>query len=263
MVTEKRLATQLPISGLGEPLYFYRSIGSTNDRANELASEGATHGTLVVARAQTAGRGRGDREWFSKSGASLTFSVVLGPESSEVDPTSGLPVLGALAVVEALETLGIQSQIKWPNDVLIASRKVAGILVEASWMAEVLEYVVLGIGVNLKKSAIPKQPLDYPATCVDQHAQHRYQAEDLLVSILERLGKWNARLGSKEITMAWHRALAFQDEVIVLQGEGIRIEGTIKDLLPDGRLQVQTRDGEVFTAGTGELRLRPVDMPAS
>jgi BirA family biotin operon repressor/biotin-[acetyl-CoA-carboxylase] ligase len=180
-----------------------------------------------------------------------------------VDPTSGLPVVGALAVVEALELLGIQGQIKWPNDVLIADRKVAGILVEASWMAEVLEYVVLGIGVNLKKNAVPKQPLDYPATYVNQHTQKRYRAEDLMVSILDRLGVWIQRLGSKEITLAWHRALAFRDKSIVLQGEGIRIEGSIKDLLPDGRLQIQTANGEVFTAGTGELRLRPVDMPAS
>ena len=263
MVKEKRLANQLPVSGLGEPLYFYRSIGSTNDRAKELAHGGAPHGTVVVAREQTAGRGRGEREWFSKPGASLTFSVIFRLDSGDTDPTSGLPVLGALAVVEALDTLGIQSQIKWPNDVLIADRKVAGILVEASWMAEVLEYAVLGIGVNLKKGAIPTGPLDYPATFVDKYTQDRYRAEDLMGAILENLGKWYRQLGSKEITLAWQRALAFQGMDVILHGEGIRIEGTVKELLTDGRLQIRTADGEVFTAGTGELHLRPVDMPAS
>lgn len=263
MVSEKRLANQLPISGLGAPLHFYRSIESTNDCASELASEGAAHGTLIVTRDQTAGRGRGDRQWFSKPGASLTFSVVLRPEPSDVAPASGLPVAGALAVVEALEPLGIEGEIKWPNDVLIAGRKVAGVLVEASWSAEALEYAVLGIGVNLKKRAVPKQSLDYPATYVNRHVQKRYRPEDLMVSILERLGAWVQRLGSKEITLAWHHALAFRDQPIVLLGEGIQIVGTIKDLLPDGRLQVQAADGEVFTAGAGELSLRPVDMPAS
>ena len=106
MFTEHALRTRLPIGGLGLPLHFFESVGSTNDVALDLARSGAPHGALVVADAQTRGRGRGERRWVSPAGTSLAFSLLLRPRLGAVKGAWGLGVASALAVVEAIEMEG-------------------------------------------------------------------------------------------------------------------------------------------------------------
>lgn len=125
------------MSRLGTPHLHLRSVTSTNDRARSLATGGAPHGTLVTATHQTAGRGRQGRSWVAPAGRALLASVVLR------DPGDLLPLAAAIAVAR---TVGADALIKWPNDVLIEGRKVAGILVEARPQDG---WAVLGIGVNV------------------------------------------------------------------------------------------------------------------
>ena len=145
---------------IGERLHWLASTGSTNDVAAQLAELGAGEGTTVVAETQTAGRGRHGRTWFSPPGAGLYVSVVLRPagELANENPAALLTLASGVAVAEALRAVtGLPAEIKWPNDVLVGRRKLAGILAEASALGGVLQHVVLGIGVNLQTANGPPE----------------------------------------------------------------------------------------------------------
>jgi BirA family biotin operon repressor/biotin-[acetyl-CoA-carboxylase] ligase len=139
---------------------FFETIGSTNDVALALATAGAEEGTIVLADRQTAGRGRHGRSWFSPSGNGLYVSIVLRPGTASFDPnrTPGQLTLAAgVALAEAIETAtGLRADIKWPNDLLVGQRKLAGILAETSERAS----VILGYGINIGSKAYPPELVD-------------------------------------------------------------------------------------------------------
>jgi len=179
MLDVERLQSDLPSHGLGEPLHFFQSIGSTNDHAMSLARDGAPHGTLVVAEEQTEGKGRFGRKWFTPPNSALAFSLLLRPEGIPIEAMGDLTALGALAVAEAIEGLGIEGQIKWPNDVMLIGQKVAGVLVEGSWIGDQLEHAILGIGINVRPESVPpKEEIDIPATCIDTAVGGRVDRHD-------------------------------------------------------------------------------------
>src|SRR5689334_13301269 len=161
----KRILSKLP---LGDVKYF-DSIGSTNTEALDWATSGAPDLSLVIADEQTAGRGRLDRKWFTPKDTALAFSLILHPSIEEKPYLTRMVGLTALAVVDALQTRGLIAQVKWPNDVLLNGNKVAGILVESVWSGEEVECVVLGIGINVLKEAVPSaELLQFPATSLEE-----------------------------------------------------------------------------------------------
>ena len=154
--------------GFGAPLFFFPTIGSTNDLAARLAAGGAPEGTTVAAEAQSSGRGRLGRTWFSPQGAGLYVSIVIRPDAGGrgrqggAAAAPGLPAVVTLASGVALadairESTGLQVEIKWPNDIVCARRKLAGILAEASAQGADLEYVILGFGVNIRPVTYPPE----------------------------------------------------------------------------------------------------------
>ncbi len=146
---------------IGSPVRYFPSIGSTNDAAAALVFEGHVEGAVVIAETQTAGRGRRGHVWFSPRGAGLYVSVVLAPRLSQVEPdraTALLTLTAGLALAEAVERVtGLAPSLKWPNDLMVGRRKLAGILAEGvSPMATPsLQSVVLGYGVNVSDAAYP------------------------------------------------------------------------------------------------------------
>ena len=163
------LAAALSESGsrrgrLGEAVVYFSEISSTNDRASVLAERGAAEGTIVMAAAQTAGRGRLGRQWYSPPGAGLYFSIVF--RTPGVAPY--LTLAAGVAVATGIRSAtGLPVEIKWPNDVVTAGsngpgrrRKLAGVLAEGSSSPEGLQYVVLGIGINLGPAAYPRELAD-------------------------------------------------------------------------------------------------------
>src|SRR5688572_27678266 len=139
---------------MGRHITWLESTSSTNDIASRLAQAGAEEGTTVVAERQTAGRGRHGRVWFSPTGAGLYVSVIVRPardESNDERPAALLTLASGVAIAEAVRAVtGLPAEIKWPNDVLIGKRKLAGILAEAAVQAGTLQFVVVGFGVNLR-----------------------------------------------------------------------------------------------------------------
>ena len=215
------------MTALGRPRLHHREIDSTNRRARELASAGAPHGTLVTAGAQTAGRGRQGRRWEAPAGSALLCSLVLREFDALLSLRAGLAVA---------DVAGEAARVKWPNDVLVDGRKVAGVLVEGrpheGW-------AVVGIGVNV--SAAPDLP--------DAVALGRDDVEVVLAELLSAL---EARLAEPAATSL--DALRARDALL-----GVRIswdggEGVGAGIDADGGLRVKTDVGErVLSAGEVHL----------
>jgi BirA family transcriptional regulator, biotin operon repressor / biotin---[acetyl-CoA-carboxylase] ligase len=226
------------VTRLGAPRLHLRETTSTNDRARALAAAGAPHGTLVTAGAQSAGRGRQGRTWSAPPGRALLMSLVLR------SPDRMLPLAAAVAVAEAV---GERAAIKWPNDVLLGGRKVAGILAEARPQQG---WAVLGIGLNVavRLEDLPEELHETAATMgLTPRDVERVLAR--LLAALERalaldtpalLDAWRARDALKGREVSWASGA----------GRAAGIDG-------DGRLVVELAGGGRTTLEAGEVHLRP------
>lgn len=215
---------------LGRPRLHLRVCGSTNDEGRALAAAGAPHGTLVTADEQTAGRGRQGRSWVAPAGTALLCSIVV----REVEPL--LPLRAGLAVADVAG-----GQVKWPNDVWLAGRKVAGILVEGR-PAE--GWAVIGIGVNVGSVAFPPDLAEI-ATTLDRPGD----VEAVLDELLESLGRWLPAPAADVV-----EALTGRD---ALRGRPVRWqggEGVGDGIDAGGGLRVRTPDG-VVVLDAGEVHL--------
>jgi BirA family transcriptional regulator, biotin operon repressor / biotin---[acetyl-CoA-carboxylase] ligase len=226
---------------LGTPRLHLREVGSTSDRARELAQAGAPHGAVVTATVQTAGRGRQGRAWTTQPGAAAVVSVILR------EPPPLLPLIAAVAVAEACGAEA-GATIKWPNDVLVDGRKVAGILAEGrpheGW-------AVLGIGVNVAVDvALLPEELRARAGSL---GRPRGAVEPFLEDLLVRLGRWLSAPGSAVLD-AWRArdALAGRE---VTWAEGAE-RGVADGIDDEGRLLVvRAGDGERVALNAGEVHL--------
>lgn len=233
-------------------------LGSTNDEAMAWAQEGAPDMALVIVDEQTSGRGRGENRWISRRGTGLTFSVVLkSPEEMSI-PMTLYSGLGALAVCDALEALGLKPAIKWPNDVLLHDRKVCGILVETAWSGNEISSLVLGIGVNITAQALhPEDALAFAATSVETELGKPVEGWDLLKGILRALLSRRQRMTGEDFVRAWEQRLAFRDRKVIIQpGASSSQTGRIDGLEADGSLRLILEDGDTIRVHAGEVQLR-------
>lgn len=238
---------------------FFETIGSTNDVVAAWAAEGATGPCLAAADEQTQGRGREGRRWHTPPGSALAFSLLLptpqGFDASQLGRVSGL---GALAVCEALEDLGIFAEIKWPNDVLAGGRKLCGVLPEAHWAGTRLQALLLGIGINVAAQSVPEaSSVSFPATSVESAAGRPVAAADLLRSVLQHLLAWLPQLTSDEFLQAWEQRLAYRGQAVHLQTEPAPVMGLLVGLAGDGSLRLSI-DGTERTYPAGQVQLRPL-----
>jgi BirA family biotin operon repressor/biotin-[acetyl-CoA-carboxylase] ligase len=171
----------------GRRIHWLETTTSTSDVAVHLAELGADEGTIVVAETQTAGRGRHGRVWCSPPSAGLYLSMVLRPAgglATRANPASLLTLASGVAVAESIRaSTGLPAEIKWPNDVMIGRRKIAGILAEATAQSGVLQHVVLGIGVNLRQAAFPPEVANR-ATSVEAETTRTADRAQMFVQIL-------------------------------------------------------------------------------
>jgi len=243
----------LPLGGLR----VLQSTGSTNDEALAWASAQAGHLSLVVANEQTAGRGRGGRRWLTPPGTALALSLIL--RGLDAGSSSGrLAGLGAMAVVDACDALGLEAQIKWPNDVLLGGRKVAGVLVESRWNGNELEASVLGVGMNvLAGSAPPDGEVLHPASSLEAHLATSPDRVQVLRLTVEAILKWLPEFQGAEFLREWELRLAFRERLVrLVQPDGSEISGTLHGLEQDGSLRVYTDHG-LLRVRVGEMHLYP------
>jgi BirA family transcriptional regulator, biotin operon repressor / biotin---[acetyl-CoA-carboxylase] ligase len=254
MTLPEDLSPYLDPLGLGAWRYL-PVVGSTNDVAREWASAGAPDWALVVADAQTAGRGRGERRWLTEPGGALAFSLVLRPTPAESGCFPRFTALAALGLTRALAGLGLAAQLKWPNDVLLVGRKVAGVLVEADWQSARVEAAVVGMGVNVSPGSVPPaDSLRYPATSVETVLGARIDRWALLAETLIAMGDYRAVLAGDGLVEAWNANLAMVGEWVRFQVHGespqkLRVLG----VNPDGQLMLERKDSSLTQALSGEI----------
>jgi BirA family biotin operon repressor/biotin-[acetyl-CoA-carboxylase] ligase len=176
-----------PLGIVGRRIHWLDATTSTNDVAAHLADLGAAEGTTVAADAQTAGRGRLGRTWFSPPGAGLYVSIVLRPSgdlSTRSNPAAFLTLASGVAIAEGVRTsTGLPAEIKWPNDVMIGRRKLAGILAEAAAQGDRLQHVIVGFGVNLQNTSFPPELADR-ATSIEAETSRRADRAQIFTQIL-------------------------------------------------------------------------------
>jgi BirA family biotin operon repressor/biotin-[acetyl-CoA-carboxylase] ligase len=240
---------------LGRPLHLVSRTTSTNDLAKQAARAGAPHGSAWVAEEQSGGRGRQGRPWLSPPGESLLFSVLLRIES---DPR-WLPPVSVAAGLAVTEAVGVHAQnsrplLKWPNDVLIGDRKVAGVLVEATATGRGAHAVVVGIGINVHTRAFPPD-LASRATSVALEASRTPVRAELLADVLERLDRDLPVVVGRGLGLLASRIAACDG----LRGEMVRcaegLEGVAEGIDERGRLVVLSRDGTLARWSSGEVHL--------
>ena len=244
--------------------YYFDQAGSTNDIAAELLDAGDPAFSLVLADEQLEGRGRNARRWITLPGVALAFSVILRPENSIAPEKLGLlSGLGGVAVCRALQkNYALSAKIKWPNDVLINGKKVAGVLAEAHWSGNRLRGVILGIGINVfPESVPPRAEVNFPATSVMAEYGKEITRPELLAHILTELVDWYPRLNSSGLLRAWEDNLAFKGKRVRLgTGAGAHVEGRALGLNPDGALRLEVTPGEEQSFQIGEIHLQPIDI---
>ncbi len=244
---------------LGKTIYCFRSAGSTNTLAQRYAIKGAPDGTVIVAGKQTAGRGRLGRTWISPPKVGIYMSVILRPDITPAQ-APGLSLVAALAVAEAIrEYPQLTATIKWPNDVLISGRKVAGVLTELSAELDHVLFVIVGIGINANH-----QKQDFPDTLADKATSLRIACGDVVDrsavvrNVLHHLEKRYLQFvkhGLKDQIKAIKDASSILSHTINFQQDGKTAHGTAVDIDTDGALIV-TSGKRTIRLLSGEITLK-------
>ncbi len=246
---------------VGSRVIYFNSLESTNKTAKEIAAVN-NEGTVVVAEQQTKGRGRLGREWISPNRKGLYFSVILKPDT---DPTkvAKLTLLGAAAVNRGLLDMGIQSQIKWPNDIVIKGKKVAGILTEMNCELGTINHIIIGIGINVNQSneEIPYELRD-SATSLLIESNRAINRKELFAAVLNRLDEFYLDFIDGEdmdrvLEICREESAVIGKDVIVIQGSNSR-KGHVVGINNDGELQVRFSTG-LETVYSGEVSIRKED----
>lgn len=245
---------------IGRPLEVVEEIGSTNDAVMAAGRAGAPEGLAVLADRQTAGRGRRGRAWASPPGIGLYTSILLRPEQ----PPARAPLVtlvAGLAVAEAIrEVAGLDPLLKWPNDLLVDGRKVAGILTEMASVDARVSYLAVGIGINVNHGArdLPEDLLPV-ATSLHLMTSLTIPRCDLAAAVYNSMDRWYQvfREGKSETILAHgrQRSATLGQSVDVIAGEE-RWRGLAVDLDADGALLVREEDGGVRRVLAGDVSIR-------
>ncbi|MBC8535912.1 biotin--[acetyl-CoA-carboxylase] ligase [Feifania hominis] len=261
LLDEMELREELCGSRLGEKILLFDRLDSTNNYAKSVAAD-AADGTLVVARQQTAGRGRMERRFHSPEGGGVYFTIVLRPHFA-LDALNFVTLLSAMAVRDAVEKLcGFRPSIKWPNDVLVDGEKLCGILTESALEAESgrIQYVLAGIGINIRLGDELPEELRGVATALDRHCAAPPSRAALIAGVVrefDRLydeGRFIHRRGS--LLEDYRRDLCWVNERITILRGGEAYAAVLRGLDDEGHLVVELPGGGLETLYAGEIKIR-------
>jgi BirA family transcriptional regulator, biotin operon repressor / biotin---[acetyl-CoA-carboxylase] ligase len=256
----KRFRQCLQTSVLGQECSYVAMLASTNTTVRALGQQGSPEGTIVVADAQSAGRGQADRVWISPPARNIYLSVLLRPLLAPSQAPL-LSLMAAVAVVDTLRQEGVASGIKWPNDVLIHRRKVAGILTEMETYREGVRFVVVGVGinVNMTQAEIERHlgAVAHTATSLHVALGHEVQREGLLATLLGRLEHWYDVFrahGELALQAAWEARSLMGGLRISVRTADAAHEGIAEGIDPAGRLVLRRDDGILLRLASAEVR---------
>lgn len=244
----------------GERIVCYDETDSTNIQAKRLAEEGAVHGTLVVAEQQQAGKGRRGRSWESPKGSGIFMTLLLRPKVKPED-ASMLTLVAAVAVAKAIRILyELPAEIKWPNDIVLNGRKICGILTEMSTEIEVINYVVVGIGINVSNRKFPEE-LALVATSLALESERKIHRAELIETVWEQFEYYYNIFVKKQdlsdIQEEYNEFLVSRDRQVNILDPKEPFTGVAKGITRRGELMVET-EGEIRLVSSGEVSVRGI-----
>lgn len=239
-----------------DKVIYLEKTSSTNDIAKKMAGEGAPEGTIVIAEFQTLGRGRSGRQWESPKYLGIYFSFILRPEIDKI-LIPYISILASIAAAEAIkEETCLDAKIKWPNDILINGKKASGILVEGSTVKNSLEFLIVGIGVNVNNEIFPENFL-YPPTSLKIEKGSVVSREKILQKLLEKTERWYSVLIKQKES---HLILKRCKELSYSIGKKVSIRtgnetftGYALDIDKTGYLILKNESGEIKKIPSGEI----------
>jgi len=246
----------LPTQFIGQTIRYYETIGSTNTELKRLADEHAPEGMLLVADEQSAGRGRFKRVWQAPKKGSLLTSLLFRPTFLHPHNIQHLTMICSLAMIESIkQETCISVNIKWPNDLVFDNRKLAGVLTEASFIANKLSWIVVGLGVNVNFDV---------ATCLPEFAQtaislqtiagHSISRLALLRNYLVHVEKWyHAMCLGKSPHKAWKERLTMLGQSVIISTNDHVFEGIAEDVEQTGALQLRLPNGKLKSVLAGDV----------
>lgn len=241
-------------------------IGSTNARARDLAQAGAPEGTLVLAESQTSGRGRLGRSWHSPAGRNLYFTLILKPPCAPAEAAL-IPLTAGLAGAEAIGRLtGTQPEVKWPNDLMLGGRKIAGILSEMECRGVVVRFVVLGVGLNVNMTATDLPPeLAAQAGSLRLALGRPFDRAQVLAAFLNRLETRYRTLllgGRAELLADYRQVCQTLGSRVQYALENELVTGTAEEIDGEGNLLVRREaDGRMIRITAGDVSLLAARRP--
>jgi len=240
---------------IGKPFIWVEEIDSTNEELKRLAAADAAHGTVLCADYQTNGKGRRGRTWDSPKGDNIYLSILLRPEL-EAEHASMLTLIGALAVADSIEeTTGAECQIKWPNDLVLGNKKVCGILTEMSTGPDGIQYVIVGIGINVNRNIFPDE-IAHMASSIEKGQGREAIIASLLFHFEE---KYHTFLDYKNLAPFLseynERLCSIGRQVQILSG-GEGVIRTSHGIDEEGALIVSDEDGKEEKIISGEVSVR-------
>src|SRR5215475_1142678 len=233
---------------LGKKLHYFAEIDSTNAYARRLAEQGATEGGVIIAEAQTRGRGRLGRSWVSPPFVNLYVSVILRPQLAPVHAPQ-LTLMAAVALADTIASfIGAPPTIKWPNDILVGGKKLAGILTESSCNSERIEFVILGIGVNLNYPvALMPEVIRERATSILALTKNNIEREAFLQRLIQDLDRCYGELeevGFDSLALRWEALFGLRGKRVQVEMTDHLMIGIAKGIDRDGALIVEDDRGE-------------------
>jgi BirA family biotin operon repressor/biotin-[acetyl-CoA-carboxylase] ligase len=260
LLTPSEIGPLLTTKWMGRTIHYFHTIESTNSEAYQLALRGAKEGEVVIAESQMKGRGRLGRQWFSPPLLNLYLSVILRPR---IPPfrASLITLMAAVAAADAIQKYsGLLPLIKWPNDILLGGRKVAGLLNEIHSETDRIHFVILGIGVNLNMDGkmFPKEIGD-AATSLKRETGQTISRKRFLPILLEELERWYAIFlqdGSANVLEAWRERARIKGKRVTVTSFGEILTGVALDVDSDGALILETKDGEMKRIVAGDVEYK-------
>ncbi len=248
----ERLTSLLRTEFVGRGVSYHASTKSTMELARKDAQAGAPEGAITIAEEQTAGRGRMARSWVSPPGVNLHFTIILRPAQ---DQLRYLAVIAPLAVCLAIEeTTGLFPRIKWPNDVLIDSRKVCGILPESELSGDEVLFALVGIGINVNLDVAGYPEIREIATSLRAELGREVSREEVLAATLNHFEMlYEALRRGEVVSTGWKKRLDTLGRPVRVQGAGGILEGTAVDADSDGALILRRDDGSHVRVDAGEV----------
>ena len=249
---------------LGKKILHYDSVSSTNDLAKEYALSKEKAGLVIIGEEQVKGRGRRGRTWESPKGTGIWMSILLRPDLPPKDGPK-FTLLSAVAVTKAIrEVTGIEAKIKWPNDIIINNKKVCGILTEMNAEIDFINYVIIGIGINVngKKEDFPEEVQDR-AISLSQVKGQLVSRKDLVRSILKKIEDYYFQfiqaMDFMGILEEWKSLSCNLGKEVRATIKGKEIIGLAIDINKDGSLLLKKNDGEIVEVIYGDVRVRGID----